>query len=127
ADRIAVMRGGRVEQFAAPEDIYDRPVSLFVATFVGTANLFRGTLAARGEALTLDIPRAGELALTGAAPHREPGAAVVAIRPEHLRFVSRSEPGLSAHVELVLPLGPSVVYDVVLGDGTPVKVPTGRT
>ena len=127
ADRIAVMSRGRVEQFARPEDIYDQPTSLFVATFVGTANLLRGKLAARAGAFALELSGGGELPLATAAPHHEPGPAVLSIRPEHLRFVSRSEPGLDARVELVLPLGPAVVYDVVLRDGTPVKVATGRT
>jgi putative spermidine/putrescine transport system ATP-binding protein len=126
ADRIAVMKGGRVEQFATPEGIYDRPSSLFVATFVGTANLLRGTLARRGVGYALEIPGTGELALGSAQPHDRPGAVVVSIRPEHVHFVSDGEPGLNARVELVLPLGPSVIYDVVLGDGTPVKVTTGR-
>jgi len=40
ADRIVVMRGGRIEQIGAPEDIYNRPVSRFVADFVGFENIF---------------------------------------------------------------------------------------
>jgi putative spermidine/putrescine transport system ATP-binding protein len=126
ADRIAVMSRGRVEQFATPEGIYDRPTSLFVATFVGTANLLRGKLSQGGRGYVLEIPGTGELALSGAQPHDRPGAVVVSIRPEHVQFVSDGEPGLNAHVELVLPLGPAVIYDVVLEDGTPVKVTTGR-
>jgi putative spermidine/putrescine transport system ATP-binding protein len=51
---------------------------------------------------------------------------VAAVRPEHLQFVGPSEPGLDATVELVLPLGPSVVYDVLLRDGAPIKITTGR-
>src|SRR5436853_5919715 len=42
ADRVAVMSHGQVEQFAKPDEIYDRPATLFVATFVGTASLLRG-------------------------------------------------------------------------------------
>jgi putative spermidine/putrescine transport system ATP-binding protein len=127
ADRIAVMSRGRVEQFARPEDIYDRPVSLFVATFVGTANLFHGKLATRADGLALELSGGGELPLATAAPYAVPGPAVMSVRPEHLRFVDPASPGLDAHVELVLPLGPSIVYDVVLQDGKPVKVTTGRT
>src|SRR5690348_9919500 len=48
ADRVAVMNHRRVEQFARPDEIYDRPATLFVATFVGTASLLRGTLDADG-------------------------------------------------------------------------------
>ena len=45
SDRIAVMSEGRVEQVGAPFDIYSRPESLFVAGFIGSANLLPGTIA----------------------------------------------------------------------------------
>jgi putative spermidine/putrescine transport system ATP-binding protein len=137
ADRIAVMHRGRVEQFASPEAIYDRPASLFVATFVGTANLLRGRLATRGATTTLELPGGGALVLSAnaaqglssssAAATGGGGApVVVCVRPEHLGFVAPSEPGLPGIVELVLPRGPSVVFDVVLDGGTTVKVTAGR-
>jgi putative spermidine/putrescine transport system ATP-binding protein len=44
ADRIAVMNEGKVEQFDRPETIYDQPATLFVAKFIGTANLIHGRL-----------------------------------------------------------------------------------
>jgi putative spermidine/putrescine transport system ATP-binding protein len=121
ADRVAVMNHGRVEQFARPDEIYDRPASLFVATFVGTASLLRGEL---GEDAALQCV-AGRLPLGVAA--RPAGAVVVAVRPEHVRFVDASSVGLEAKVELVLPLGPLVVYDVVLADGTTLKVTVSRS
>jgi iron(III) transport system ATP-binding protein len=43
ADRIVVMRGGLVEQAGTPEEVYHRPATSFVATFVGKANLVKGT------------------------------------------------------------------------------------
>jgi len=54
ADRIAVLNGGVLEQFGVPVEIYDRPRSLFVNTFVGAANVLPGTLTARdGETATV--------------------------------------------------------------------------
>jgi spermidine/putrescine transport system ATP-binding protein len=44
SDRIAVMNQGRVEQVGTPEDVYHRPASVFVAGFIGTANLLPGTV-----------------------------------------------------------------------------------
>src|SRR5438094_7233495 len=44
-DRIAVLSGGRLEQVGVADELYERPVNLFVATFVGRANLFRGRAA----------------------------------------------------------------------------------
>ncbi len=40
ADRIAVLREGKVEQVASPEELFDRPTSRFVAEFIGTTNMF---------------------------------------------------------------------------------------
>ena len=42
ADRIVIMRDGWVEQIGAPTEVYQRPVSRFVADFLGAANFFRG-------------------------------------------------------------------------------------
>ena len=47
SDRIAVMRGGVIEQFGTPTEIYERPVSRFVASFIGTSNFFRGRVTGR--------------------------------------------------------------------------------
>lgn len=47
SSRIAVMHAGRVEQVGTPEEIYHRPASRFVATFIGTANLLPGTVKER--------------------------------------------------------------------------------
>lgn len=44
SDRIAVMRNGKIEQVGRPQEIYNEPASLFVAGFVGQANLLRGTV-----------------------------------------------------------------------------------
>jgi putative spermidine/putrescine transport system ATP-binding protein len=121
ADRVAVMNHGRVEQFARPDDVYDRPATRFVATFVGTTSLLRGKLDGDG---ALDCP-SGKL-LLGAVTGRSTGPVVVAVRPEHFRFVDAPAAGLDARIELVLPLGPLVVYDVVLGDGTTLKVTSAR-
>jgi len=57
ADRIAVMRDGRIEQIDAPRDLYRRPRSLFVASFLGQANLVPARVAGReGERVIVDTP-----------------------------------------------------------------------
>ena len=43
SDRIAVMNAGNVEQIGSPTEIYDRPATVFVASFIGQANLWPGT------------------------------------------------------------------------------------
>ena len=42
ADRIVIMRDGRIEQVGAPAEVYQRPVSRFVAGFLGASNFLRG-------------------------------------------------------------------------------------
>ena len=48
ADRVGVMRAGRLEQVAAPDELYDRPATAFVAEFVGTMNRLPGSLGPTG-------------------------------------------------------------------------------
>ena len=73
-DRIAVLNGGRLEQVGLPLELYEHPVNLFVATFVGRANVFRG-------------PAARALGGTGAGK-------VLVVRPERLQFAARGLPGV---------------------------------
>jgi putative spermidine/putrescine transport system ATP-binding protein len=77
ADRVAVMRGGRLEQCAAPAELYDRPATAFVAEFVGTMNHLPGRMA---DADLVEV--AGRrLPVDGERP--APGTAVkVLLRPE---------------------------------------------
>ncbi|WP_018388256.1 ABC transporter ATP-binding protein [Ancylobacter sp. FA202] len=51
SDRIAVVRKGRIEDFAARTDIYDRPKTAFIAQFVGRSNRFEGTVGAGGRSV----------------------------------------------------------------------------
>ncbi|MCZ2496556.1 ATP-binding cassette domain-containing protein [Xylophilus sp. Kf1] len=127
ADRIAVMNAGRVEQFDPPETLYDRPSTLFVATFIGTANLIGGQLPASGTGpCEIACEGGGRLALDRAAPCSRAGRVMVAARPEHLSLAAPSPAALPATVSMVLPLGPSLVYELTLGNGRTVKVTQPR-
>jgi multiple sugar transport system ATP-binding protein len=97
ADKIAVMNQGVVEQFGTPQEIYDRPVTMFVADFVGSPPMnflrFSGALAPGDEAIRLNgavvpVPRIME--------GRGPGDLVLGVRPEHIRLASES--GVRARV-----------------------------
>jgi putative spermidine/putrescine transport system ATP-binding protein len=127
ADRIAVMNAGRVEQLDPPETLYDAPQTLFVATFVGTANLLPGRLSHRHGAWSVEAESGGRLELARAAPCSREGAVRVAARPEHLSIGAPSPSSLSATVGMVLPLGPSVVVELALDGGQPIKVTLPRT
>ncbi|OBG20692.1 ABC transporter ATP-binding protein [Mycolicibacterium celeriflavum] len=87
SDRIAVMNAGNVDQIGAPTEIYDRPATVFVASFIGQANLWAGTQAGPVHSDFVDIEalgtrltaRAGETAI-------EPGGpATLMVRPERVR------------------------------------------
>ena len=85
-DRIGVMRDGKLLQMAAPDEVYNRPADLFVASFTGASNLLAGRLLARnGEFGTVD---AGGHRLTALMPGTiKPGDAVkIAVRPENVRL-----------------------------------------
>jgi putrescine transport system ATP-binding protein len=93
ADRIAVMRKGRLAQVAPPQEIYEKPANRYVAEFVGDVNLFDGF--ARGVAdgvVEVETREAGTLALAldGAAPsHGAPLS--LAVRPEKIDL-TREQP-----------------------------------
>ena len=76
ADRVGVMRNGRLEQCAAPSELYQRPATPFVAEFVGTMNRLPGTMVAGGVRLFSQV-----VAVDGVVPAE--GTAVRALlRPE---------------------------------------------
>jgi putative spermidine/putrescine transport system ATP-binding protein len=127
ADRIAVMNGGRLEQFATPEDLYDNPATPFVAQFVGTTNLMRGTLRNGAGRLEVEMGSGGSLSIPTARPCSRVGAVLLVVRPEHLRFDPPDEDGLAAIVRAVLPQGPFVIYELSLADGNALKVTTPRS
>jgi putative spermidine/putrescine transport system ATP-binding protein len=133
ADRIAVMNAGVLEQFDAPETLYDRPSTLFVAGFVGTANLIPGRLAgAPGSFVFTDESGASRIELSRAGPCSRPGPVVFAARPEHLELSGAVDSdnerfeGIPARIEMVLPLGPSLVYELSRQDGSGMKVVVPR-
>ncbi len=119
ADRMAVMRAGRVEQVDAPAAVYDRPATPFVAGFVGTTNALHGKVEARdgpGYRVRLDV---GAVVTLGSPLGFAAGdRVVVCARPEHLalRPENDADPGTwPAQLRLSLPLGPSLVHDVKAG------------
>ncbi len=84
SDRIAVMRGGRIERIDAPHAIYSDPRTSFVCTFIGDANVMTGTVSARNGATTR--VSAGGLEFTAPAfdGWREGETVTFALRPEAL-------------------------------------------
>ena len=126
-DRVAVLASGRLQQYAAPRELYDAPANLFVASFVGSPamNLYEAALEDAGDAtvvvlgsqrLTLPAGAGGQAGGAGAGRGGRSGLdgyhgrkVTVGIRPEHLTSPGEAGPragsSLKADVRLVEPLG----------------------
>ncbi|MEJ8815626.1 ABC transporter ATP-binding protein [Variovorax ureilyticus] len=118
SDRIAVMRGGRIEQIGNPNELYHRPANTFVASFLGESNILNGSVTeisggvARVNASGLGLELVGE-----AAPGLRVGDAVGAlVRPESVT-VSASPSGLAARVQEVVHLGEILAIRLLLATG----------
>src|SRR5215831_15013764 len=106
ADRLVVMRDGLVQQVGPPDDVYDRPVNTYVATFVGarSMNLFEGPF-------SLDLPADS---LSGTAD----GEIVLGVRPEDVLVCPDGSPGqLTGVVELGERIGGDVYLNVRMPEG----------
>jgi multiple sugar transport system ATP-binding protein len=113
-NRIVVMRKGVLQQLGAPQQLYDRPVNLFVATFVGSPamNLFEATVQERADGRfslelgrqTLELPAHVDGHVLR--PYRGRKIAL-GVRPEHLLppQAAGDNPRLRANIDLVEPLG----------------------
>ncbi len=129
ADRIAVMHSGRVEQLGTPVEVYDRPATLFVNSFIGTTNLLPGrVLGADAGGLRVALDAGAELLLADQ-PAFAPGERVtVSMRPEQLQLAdSAADARWPVQSGLSLPLGPSVVHQVGTRDGHALKVTAARS
>ncbi len=82
SDAIAVMRDGVIEQLGAPRDIYEKPATEFVATFLGASNLIEATVTESGGATSLVSTPSGPLIVNGR--HSVGAKLKLAIRPERL-------------------------------------------
>ena len=130
ADRVAVLNRGRLEQYGSSVAIYDQPATLFVATFVGTANLLPVALRMHGDQCLAEFADGAGLAVPQPGPCREPGPALLAVRPEQwtwqLPQAGGSARQLLATVQLAMPIGPTLVVDLQTDGGTTVKISLPR-
>lgn len=119
ADRIGIIRNGRMAQVGAPADIYEHPANRFVADFVGAANVLPCVV--RPDGVTADLPALG--ATVQAAVAGKPGHGWLAVRAERLRLDDAALPNrldgmLVGHAYA----GEALSWTVRLADGTMVRV-----
>ncbi len=133
SDRIAVMSNGVVEQLGTPREIYERPATKFVAGFIGTSNLFTGTVSEVLDGQAVIQYGEGERVVVpvlngGAAPGRE---LELTVRPEKMEISTQLPRGTDCAVKGVVTevvyLGTSTNYNVRTSNGADVVVFTQNT
>jgi spermidine/putrescine transport system ATP-binding protein len=123
SDRIAVMSEGRIEQIGSPREIYDMPVSAFVAGFIGAANLLPGVVrVVDGNSMTVELAGGHRVAVPADGGALAPGSAVtVMLRPERLRL-TESAPAAGESLPVTLEQsvfrGPVLRHTLRTADGT---------
>jgi multiple sugar transport system ATP-binding protein len=128
ADRIVVMRDGAILQVGTPTDLYENPIDVFTARFIGSPamNLLRGTM--EGEAVVV-VGATSKLSFLPAAggPSRD---LLVGIRPHELIVGAPTNPdGLSVSglVSAVEPLGAETLVHIETRDGEVIATTSGKT
>ena len=85
AATIVLMRDGVIEQLGPPREVYERPATEFVATFLGASNLINATVSESAAGNSIAAAASGRLRIKGT---HQPGARLrLAIRPERVRLV----------------------------------------
>ncbi len=122
ADRVAVMRDGILQQLGAPREIYDRPVNMFVATFIGAPplSLLPGALRSTGQGVELELPGAS-IVLPPRLAQKTSGLIayrnreiIVGVRPEAASLTDAAEGGVPGVVAFQEDLGANMVTTVEL-------------
>jgi spermidine/putrescine transport system ATP-binding protein len=131
SDRIAVMSEGEVQQIGTPEEIYGNPASIFVAGFIGVANLVPVTVTSLdGELATVELPDGGRTAVPRGATDVQQGVmATLMVRPEQIQVLASEPAGemarLSATVSDLTFQGPLVRAAAQAADGSEVVAHIG--
>ncbi len=124
SDRIAVMSRGRVEQIGTPEEIYGRPASIFVAGFIGSANLLPGRLEGAGSGSPTVVLDSGiRIAVPASGDAFEGDPVTVMLRPERLTAINGEAPdgrSVNGSIRDVIFQGSEIRLLVDLPDGTEV-------
>ncbi len=120
ADRVAVMKGGRLVELSPPYELYNRPKSLFVANFVGEANFLEGIVVKESGDICI-VDSQGLLVESADTSKQEGEKVVVAIRPELVAMgrSSGSTGGFRGHIETQDFEGSTVRYEVVIPEHDP--------
>ena len=118
ADRICLMKEGRIEQLGTPEDIYDRPRGAFVADFIGISNVMRG-VGEPGQMIRTDD---GVLPLPDGCEVRPGQQCALVVRPEKMFLCTADEAFVSGAIEESIYAGSETKLLVRLASGALITV-----
>jgi spermidine/putrescine transport system ATP-binding protein len=125
SDRIAVMNKGVVLQIGAPQEIYERPASKYVADFIGETNFIDGVVKAQnGSTVEVELEGTGVICVESSRTFTNGQQVSVALRPEKLRLNTEIQEGnnLKGRVEDVIYIGTDTHYGVRFAGGQKVRV-----
>ena len=116
ATKVAVMRGGYIQQLADPRTIYEKPANLFVAGFIGSPsmNFLPGHLASDSGEWHFRADDV-DLVLDGDPEARHGQAVILGIRPEELRIADPTAAVASGEIDVVEPTGPDTMVTATVG------------
>jgi spermidine/putrescine transport system ATP-binding protein len=122
SDRIVVMNAGRIEQIGESEDIYERPLTEFVAGFIGVSNIIEGTV--ERIAGDISIVNTGNATVRAPADGLKTGERVrLLIRPEKISISKEiGSDCLRGTIESEIYLGESTHWKISIGDGQSLTV-----
>ena len=123
-DRIVIMKDGFVQQIGTPQQVFDTPVNLFVAGFIGTPqmNFFNGKLEKTGagyqiQCMGATIPVTDEMAQKLAAKGQGNADVIVGVRPEHITVQTEGGNAIQCTVEVSELMGSEFYLHATVGEG----------
>lgn len=132
SDRIAVMDKSNIVQFGTPMEIYDKPKSMFVASFIGNSNLFQGTLLRESNDQLVFVADGLRLPFPSTFEDQLNKKMNLLLRPEHLKIKPFDEKdpdtklGVEGTITFVTLLGLSAEYEIKLVTGASIKIEERR-
>jgi|SRR5579862_2690299 len=132
ADQMAIMNHhGEIEQIGTPKEIYEFPLSSFVARFVGTTNIMTGTLCNLDKEPEIEIEQLGRFKIDLSQKHKKEWMVegcniIMSIRPEKIyiskNVVENFSNSLKGHVQSIVYHGRSTQYNILLKNGMRIQV-----
>lgn len=115
SDRIAVMKDGIIQQVGKPFDIYNRPVNVFVSTFIGHSNLLKACIKLNDKNKYIEFKDGYKIQMNNLAENaRDNQSVIVAVRPEEFSIESA---GIEAKIKTSTFLGKHINYEIIFNDG----------